>query len=108
MNWRVFLCATLAAASSLAIARAAGQPASTPPTSATEIAFDSVPDFFTLPPGANFGEVSGVAVDSRRHIYVFSRSGATGGPAFGPTAAQLLEFDQNGRFVREVGKGLYC
>lgn len=107
MNWRVFLCATLAAASSLAIARAAGQPASTPPTSATEIAFDSVPDFFTLPPGANFGEVSGVAVDSRRHIYVFSRSGATGGPAFGPTAAQLLEFDQNGRFVREVGKDLY-
>src|SRR4051795_8244009 len=60
--------------------------------SAPEIQFDSIPDFLRLPPGTNFGEVPGVAVDSKHNIYVFSRSGATGGPAFGPTAAQLLEF----------------
>jgi hypothetical protein len=77
------------------------------PTVAPEIAFESIPDFFRLPPGTNFGETAGVAVDSRRHVYVFSRSGATGGPAFGPTAAQLLEFGPNGAFIREVGRDLY-
>ncbi|OFW29278.1 MAG: 6-bladed beta-propeller [Acidobacteria bacterium RIFCSPLOWO2_02_FULL_65_29] len=71
------------------------------------IQFDSVPDFFKLPPGMNFGEVSGVAVDSKGHIYVFTRSNSANGPAYAPSAAQLLEFDTNGEFVREIGKGLY-
>lgn len=82
----------------------AGQP---PTPVVADIAFDSIPDFLHLPPGANFGEVPGVAVDARRHIYVFSRSGATGGPAFGPTAAQLMEFDERGDFIREIGRDLY-
>ena len=74
---------------------------------ASEIQFDSIPDFLRLPPGTNLGEVSGVAVDSQHRIYVFSRSGATGGPAYGPTAAQLLEFAPNGDFLREIGRDLY-
>src|SRR5215813_8065711 len=74
---------------------------------APEIAFDSVPNFLKLPAGMNFGEVSGVAVNSKGHVVVFTRSNSAGGPAYAPTAAQLLEFDQNGVFVREVGKGLY-
>ncbi len=72
-----------------------------------EIPFESVPDFFKLPSGMNFGEVAGVAVDSKRQIYVFSRSGSASGPAFGTTAAQLLLFSSNGAFIREVGKDLY-
>ena len=82
----------------------AGQQAQAP---ASEIPFDSIPDFLRLPPGTNLGEVSGVAVDSQHRIYVFSRSGATGGPAYGPTAAQLLEFAPNGDFLREIGRDLY-
>jgi hypothetical protein len=39
---------------------------------------------------------------------VFSRSNSATGPAFGAAAAQLFEFDQNGNFVREIGKGLYA
>jgi len=84
---------------------AAGQQAAQ--TSAPEIQFDSIPDFLRLPPGTNFGEVPGVAVDSKHNIYVFSRSGATGGPAYGPTAAQLLEFGPDGEFIREIGRDLY-
>src|SRR5262249_53399558 len=42
--------------------------------SVPEISFDSVPDFFKLPSGMNFGEVPGVAVDSKGNIYVFTRS----------------------------------
>src|SRR5215217_7236714 len=57
---------------------------------APELAFESVPNFFKLPAGANFGEVAGVAVDSKGRVYVFSRSGSASGPAFGTTAAQLL------------------
>jgi sugar lactone lactonase YvrE len=72
-----------------------------------ELAFDSVADFPKLPDGINFGEVPGVAVNSKGHVFVFTRSNSAGGPAYAPAAAQLLEFDQNGVFVREVGKGLY-
>jgi streptogramin lyase len=73
-----------------------------------EIAFESVPDFLTLPAGMNFGEVPGVAVNSRGHVFVFTRSNSAGGPAFAPSAAQLLEFGPKGEFLREIGKGLYA
>jgi len=76
--------------------------------SAPEIQFDSVPNYPNLPKGFNFGEVPGVAVNSKGHVYVFTRSNSAGGPAYAPTAAQLLEFDQNGNFVGEIGKGLYA
>jgi len=76
-------------------------------TSAPEIAFDSVPDFLKLPKDVYLGEVAGVAVNSRRHVFVLSR-GNTSGPAYGAAAAQLLEFDPQGRFVREIGHNLYA
>src|SRR5215813_9159538 len=76
--------------------------------SVPEIAFDSTPDFPTLPPGMNFGEVPGVAVNSQGHVFVFTRSNSAGGPAYAPTAAQLLEFGPKGEFLREIGKGLYA
>ncbi len=75
--------------------------------SVPEIAFDSVPDYPKLPKGMNFGEVPGVAVNSKGHVFVFTRSNSANGPAYAPTAAQLLEFDANGEFVGEIGKGLY-
>jgi DNA-binding beta-propeller fold protein YncE len=73
-----------------------------------DIQFDSVAGFFKLPAGMNFGEVSGVAVNSKGRVFVFTRSNSASGPAYAPTAAQLLEFGPNGEFVREVGKGLYA
>jgi hypothetical protein len=45
-------------------------------------------------------------VNSKGHVFVFSRGNSTG-PAYMATAAQLLEFDQTGKFVREIGKNLY-
>src|SRR5579863_10402611 len=73
-----------------------------------EIPFDSVADFLKLPPGMNFGEVPGVAVDSKGHVFVFTRSNSANGPAYGASAAQLLEFGPKGEFLREIGKGLYA
>ena len=75
---------------------------------APEIAFDSVADFVKLPDGMNFGEVPGVSVDSKGNVYVFTRSNSASGPAYAPTAAQLLEFAPDGKFMREIGKGLYA
>jgi len=72
-----------------------------------EIPFDSVPNPLKLPPDMNFGEVTGIAVNSKNHVFVFSR-GNSSGPAYGATAAQLLEFAPDGKFVREIGKNLYA
>jgi DNA-binding beta-propeller fold protein YncE len=74
---------------------------------APQIRYHSVPDFLKLPPDLYFGEVPGVAVNSKGHIFVFSRGNSTG-PAYGASAAQLLEFDGNGKFVREIGHNLYA
>src|SRR5262245_47243295 len=56
----------------------------------------------------NFGEVSGVAVNSKGDIAVYTRSNSASGPAYGATASQILLFDKTGKFVREIGKGLYA
>jgi len=72
-----------------------------------EIRFHSVPDFLKLPPDIYLGEATGVAVNSKGHVFVFSR-GNTTGPAYGAAAAQLLEFAPDGKFLREIGHNLYA
>src|SRR5579884_593741 len=72
-----------------------------------EIHFRSVPNFLQLPPDLYFGEVAGVAVNAKGHVFVFSR-GNTTGPAYGAAAAQLLEFGPDGKFIREIGHHLYA
>ena len=74
---------------------------------APEIQYRSVPDFLNLPADLYFGEVAGVAVNSKGHIFVFSR-GKTTGPAYAAAAAQLLEFGTDGKFLREIGHNLYA
>ena len=74
---------------------------------APDIAFDSVPNAIKLPTGMYLGEVSGVAVNSKGHIFIFSR-GNTTGPAYAASAAQLLEFDKDGKYIREIGHNLYA
>ena len=76
-------------------------------TPAPQIAFDATADFLKLPDNLYLGEVSGVAVNSKGHVFVFSR-GSTTGPAYAAAAAQLLEFNPDGTFVREIGHNLYA
>src|SRR5215469_8533940 len=75
--------------------------------SVPEIPFQSVADLLKLPSDQYLGEVAGVAVNSSGHIFVLSR-GNTTGPAYGAAAAELLEFDRNGKFLREIGHHLYA
>jgi hypothetical protein len=74
---------------------------------APEIPYRSVPDFLQLPPDIYLGEATGVAVNSKGHVFVFSR-GNTDGPAYGARGAQLLEFAPDGKFLREIGHNLYA
>jgi hypothetical protein len=76
-------------------------------SSVPEIAFEANAEFLQVPADMQFGEVAGVAVNSKGHVFVFSRSNTTG-PAYGAAAAQLLEFAADGKFIREIGKNLYA
>src|ERR1700674_5714775 len=76
-------------------------------SSAPTIRYSAVPDFLKLPPDLSLGEAVGVAVNSKGHIFAFSR-GKTPGPAYGGAAAQLLEFAPDGKFLREIGHNLYA
>jgi len=72
-----------------------------------EIPFQSLAEPLKLPADRYLGEAAGVAVNSRGHVFVLSR-GNTTGPAYGAAAAQLLEFDSDGKFLREIGHNLYA
>jgi hypothetical protein len=77
-----------------------------------EIAFDSAPDFLNTGDAPYLGEAVGVASNSKGHLFVFTRSGSTNvtlgtNRVFVRGAARLLEYDQTGKFVREIGQGLY-
>ena len=82
-------------------------PVSTQQAAVPELPFESVPDPLIMPADVHFGEIAGVAVNSKGHVFVFSRGNSTG-PAYMATASQLLEFDPKGKFVRELGKNLYA
>lgn len=60
------------------------------------IPYESVPNPLHLPANVYFGEVSGVALNSKGHVFALSR-GNTTGPAYAAAATQLLEFGPNGR-----------
>ena len=65
---------------------------------APDIPYESVPGFLKLPPGLYLGEGIGVARNSKGHLFVYHRTGES---------SRLFEFDQNGTFVKEIGRGLY-
>src|SRR3954464_13978242 len=66
-------------------------------TGVRDIPFTSVPNFLKLPPGENLGESVAVATNSKGNIYVYHRRDTT----------RLFQFDRNGNFVKEIGKGYY-
>src|SRR5436305_5492018 len=58
--------------------------------------YETVPDFFQLPPGENFVEVAAVAINSKGHGYVFHRG-----------KHPLMEFDASGKFIRSIADDLF-
>jgi NHL repeat len=96
----------LVAAAALALGASLGA------QSAPEIAYDANADLLKLPDNIHLGEVAGVATNSKGHIFVYTRTGAANvavgtSRSFYKSGSRLLEFDQTGKFVRELGQGVY-
>jgi hypothetical protein len=77
-----------------------------------ELAFDTNADLLRTPNDIYVGEVGGVGANSKGQIYVYTRTGhpyATLGDnrTFLRGGSRLLQFDQNGKFVRELGQDVY-
>ncbi len=76
-----------------------------------EIKFDAAPDFLKLPVNTYMGEAAGVATNSKGNIFVYTRTGEDGTMGgsrfFTHGGSRLFEFDPSGKFVREIGKGIY-
>jgi hypothetical protein len=51
-----------------------------------------------LPKDLYLGEAAGVALNSKGHIFVYSRSGNGDGPAYGNTALRVNDRCYGGRF----------
>ncbi len=65
-----------------------------------------------MPDNIHLGEVAGVATNSRGDIYVYTRTGnptITIGTARAVShgGGRLFQFDRTGKFVREIGQGIY-
>src|SRR6185295_16849698 len=81
-------------------------------TAAPEIAFDSTADLLKTPANVFVGEVGGVGQNSKGQIFVYTRTGhpyATLGDnrTFFRNGSRLYQFDQTGRYVRELGQDVY-
>jgi DNA-binding beta-propeller fold protein YncE len=105
MNFKTLAMTAVAAvlAANLAFAQSLAAP---------EIKFDSVSNAIQLPAGLYFGEVAGVATNSKGDVFVYTRTGhptvtiGTMRP-FAHGGSRLFQFDRAGRFLREVGKETY-
>jgi DNA-binding beta-propeller fold protein YncE len=65
-----------------------------------------------MPKDTFLGSPVGVATNSKGHVFVFTRNGEPtitlgGSRAFAHAGSSLYEFDQNGKFVRQIGKQVY-
>ncbi|GAC1417882.1 MAG: hypothetical protein NVSMB53_16900 [Gemmatimonadaceae bacterium] len=61
-----------------------------------ELPYKVVPNFFHAAAGMGLGEASGVALNSKGHIFVFQR-----------VKPMLAEFDERGNYLRTIGEGLF-
>jgi DNA-binding beta-propeller fold protein YncE len=95
---------------SLATALLAGPAAAQ--SSVPEIRFDSSADTLKWPANIYPGEMGGVATNSKGDVFVYTRTGhptmsiGTSRP-FAHGGSRLFQFDKTGKFVREIGQGLY-
>lgn len=76
-----------------------------------EIPYDATAPL-TLPANIHLGEAAGVATNSKGDIFVYTRTGTpvittAGSRNVSHGGSRLLQFDRTGKFVREIGQGVY-
>ena len=78
-----------------------------------EIAYDAAIEPLKLPPDLNFGEVAGIATNSKGDVFVYTRTGhptlslGTARP-FAHGGSRMFRFDKTGKYVGEIGQASYA
>lgn len=78
------------------LAQRPSNPALLVPQEAPPLDYEAVANPLPVPEGVNMGASSSVAFDSKGHLFVLSRG-----------AQPITEFDENGKFIRAFGEGLF-
>jgi len=76
-----------------------------------DIAYDATAPL-TLPANLHLGEAAGVATNSKGEIFVYTRTGTpvittAGSRNVSHGGSRLFQFDRGGKFMREIGVGVY-
>src|SRR3954453_18972682 len=78
-----------------------------------ELQYEAQVEPLKLPDNLNFGEVAGISTNSKGDVFVYTRTGhptlslGTARP-FAHGGSRLFQFDKTGKFVREIGQGVYA
>ncbi len=76
-----------------------------------DIPFDSSTTLLKLPANLHLGEAAGVATNSKGNILVYTRTGEDGTMGgsrfFTHGGSRLFEFDATGKYLHEIGTGIY-
>src|SRR6185436_2993422 len=78
-----------------------------------ELTYDAQIEPLKLPGNLNFGEVAGVATNSKGDVFVYTRTGhptlslGTARP-FAHGGSRMFRFDKTGKYVGEIGQGSYA
>jgi DNA-binding beta-propeller fold protein YncE len=89
------VCATFFV-SAAAVGQRPSNPALLIPQTAPELDYVAVADPVTLPAGVTMGPPADITFDSKGHLWVLNR---------GPQP--IMEFDENGKFIRSLGEGMF-
>jgi len=78
-----------------------------------ELTYDVQIEPLKLPPNLNFGEVAGIATNSKGDVFVYTRTGhptLSLGSArpFAHGGSRMFRFDKTGKYVGEIGQGVYA
>ncbi len=78
----------------------------------SEIPYDANANLLKFPEHIHMGEAAGVATNSKGNIFVYTRTGGSfasmgASRTFTHGGSRLFEFDRGGKFVREIGQGVY-
>src|SRR5688572_30045291 len=87
--------------STVALSQRPSDPALLVPQEGPALNLTPVPNPLSFPAGTAMGFPGDIAVDSKGHLWVISR------PAANANVEPVVEFDENGKYVRSFGKGVF-
>ena len=67
-----------------------------------EIPFDSTADFLKFPPGSNSARAPGIALNSKGHVFVYTRRRGRRATSSPRRRRSCWEFGPDGKFIREL------